>query len=471
MTSSPANARRNRSWLALVLLAVALSMALAVALGGQRRLGAAALAAGWLAVTVVCAVLLGASGRRGGRRELRTWGCLLAWAAAVVPLATHESQATNHDLTSDCSVVLVLALAVVASFGLALSRRFPVAAGLALAGLGALAGMQERLWAAAPASEPDVRAFGYSVATTPSLAQLFIDWRLNLVFAALALVAVAGYLAGVGTLRRHGVRWSVGRTTAWLLGWLIVAVATSSGIGRFAPAMFSVHMTLNLTLNMFAAMVLALAGPFTLARQVLTELDNPAATWLADATRWRSVRFITHPLIALALMTGSYYVIYFGRLFPASLSRHWLHQTICLAFLAIGCLFYTLIIGVDQPPRALPHIGKLGLIIGAMPFHAFFGVIILSRPDVIALAFYNSIHQPWMKALARDQFIGGSIAWAGGELPLLIALVSLLVQWWREDKREASAVDAALDAGTDSSFDAYNEMLARLAENDRRLDN
>ncbi len=467
--SSPTRPPGSRQRIAFALAGGVAAVALAVVLGSPRG-NAALLALGWWLAVVLLAALLGTPSQRGGSREIRVLASLLIGAASLLPLAMHESQAPNHDLTSDASLVVVLALAGVAVWALARSPGRPSLAAGALAALGGVAGLQTRLWRAAPASTPDVRAFGYSVTTTPSFAQLFVDWRLNAVFAALALAAVAAYLVAVRTLHRHGVPWPPGRTIAWLTGWLIVVLATSSGIGRFAPAMFSVHMTLNLTLNMFAAMVLALAGPFTLARAALTAAGRRAADGFIEAARWRSVRFVTHPLVALALMTGSYYVIYFGSLFPASLPRHWLHQAICLAFLAIGCLFYTLIIGVDQPPRELPHIGKLGLIIGAMPFHAFFGVIILSRPDVIALPFYDSIHQPWMKALAHDQFIGGSIAWAGGEFPLLIALISLLVQWWREDKREASEVDAQIDAGGDA-LDAYNEMLARLAENDRSLDN
>ena len=50
---------------------------------------------------------------------------------------------------------------------------------------------------------------------------------------------------------------------------------------------------------------------------------------------------------------------------------------------------------------------------------------------------------------------------------LLIALIALLTQWQRQDTTEARRTDRHLDSGTDQSYDAYNEMMARLAAADR----
>ena len=63
--------------------------------------------------------------------------------------------------------------------------------------------------------------------------------------------------------------------------------------------------------------------------------------------------------------------------------------------------------------------------------------------------------------------LGGTIAWAGGEFPLVIALIALLTQWSRQDSKEGRRIDRHLDAGTDQSYDAYNDMLSQLAERDR----
>ena len=70
----------------------------------------------------------------------------------------------------------------------------------------------------------------------------------------------------------------------------------------------------------------------------------------------------------------------------------------------------------------------------------------------------------------HDQWVGGTIAWAGGEFPLVVALLALFVQWSRQDRKESSRIDRHMDAGTDESYDAYNDMLAQLAERDRQAD-
>ncbi|GAB2490018.1 cytochrome c oxidase assembly protein [Luteococcus sediminum] len=320
----------------------------------------------------------------------------------------------------------------------------------------------------------DVAAIGYSVADWPTLVNLVVKWRINPFFLCLAVAAVASYLWLVHRVHQQGKHWPAGRTAAWVIGWVIVVLLTSSGVGRYAPVVFSVHMFMNLGLNMLAAMVLVLGGYLTLVLQAVPPRGEQHSAgvheWVQTFMRSRLVALLHHPLIALVFMTGTYYVFYLTSLFTRSLEVHWLHQLFYLHFLVSGCIFYGLIIGVDQPVHPLPHLGRLGLIIGAMPFHAFFGVILMSKTSVYAEDFLNSIGHPWMAArgLAHDQWVGGTIAWAGGEFPLAVALGALFVQWARQDKKESDSFDQGIDSGDDESLDAYNQMLTQLAERDRR---
>jgi putative copper resistance protein D len=61
----------------------------------------------------------------------------------------------------------------------------------------------------------------------------------------------------------------VGRTVAWLSGCTVILVATSSGVGRYSMAMFSVHMGVHMLLSMLAPILLVLGGPVTLALRAL----------------------------------------------------------------------------------------------------------------------------------------------------------------------------------------------------------
>ncbi len=308
---------------------------------------------------------------------------------------------------------------------------------------------------------------GYSVAAAPTVWVLLLDWRVNILFLVLGIAAVSLYLFAWLRLRRRDDAWPVGRTVAWVLGWAVIVFTTSSGIGRYSTASFSVHMILHMSLNMLGPILLVLGGPITLALRVAPahRPDEPAGLheWINALLAWRFVRNLYNPLLVWIGFVGSYWLLYFTNIFNLAMRYHWAHQLLDLHFVFIGYLFYSLVIGVDLPPRPLPHIGKLGLVFAAMPFHAFFGVIVMTSSTVIAQQFYSYLNLPWMTNLKGDQYLGGGIAWAAGELPLLIVIIALVTQWAKQDARLATRTDRHLDAGLDDSFEAYNAMLSGLA--------
>jgi putative copper resistance protein D len=173
-------------------------------------------------------------------------------------------------------------------------------------------------------------------------------------------------------------------------------------------------------------------------------------------------RFLSHPLIALALFVGSFYALYFSGLFDAALSSHWAHLVMNAHFLLVGALFFWLIIGIDPSPRQLPALGRLGLLFVAIPLHAFFGLAVMSSNTVIGSGFYAELGLPWIDRLS-DQTTGGGLAWASGEVPMLVVLLALLVQWTRQDERLARRQDRQADRDGDRELEDYNAMLRSLA--------
>jgi cytochrome c oxidase assembly factor CtaG len=310
------------------------------------------------------------------------------------------------------------------------------------------------------------QVFGYDLHAAPSLPVMLFDWRANLLFLAVSVAGAALYVVGVVTLRRRGDAWPAGRTVAWLLGWVVVVLTTSSGLGRYSSAVFSLHMILHMALNMLGPLLLVLGGPITLALRALPAHGRARAAgvreWIAAMLGWRVTHVLFNPLLVFVRFIGAYYLLYFTPIFGFALRYHWAHQLMNAEFLVIGVMLYGLVIGVDAPPRPLPHIGKLGMVLAALPFHAFFGVAVMTSKDVIANDFYRSVGLPWMGSLLADQAVGGGIAWGAGELPLVIVIVALVSQWARQDSRAATRVDRHLDQGTDDSFEAYNAMLAKL---------
>ncbi|APU13638.1 cytochrome c oxidase assembly protein [Actinoalloteichus fjordicus] len=311
-------------------------------------------------------------------------------------------------------------------------------------------------------------ALGYDLDGPPTLTALLLDWRFDLIFGTVALVLAGLYLYGVRRLAKRGDGWQLGRTIAWLAGCATLLIATSSGIGRYAPAMFSVHMGAHMLLAMLVPILLVLGGPVTLALRALPAAGRDAPPgpreWLLAALHSRATMVITHPAIVFTLFVGSFYILYFSGLFDVALQEHWAHLAMNAHFLVTGYLFYWLVIGVDPAPRNLPPLGRLGLLFASMPFHAFFGIALMSSSTVIGDTFYRSLALPWATDLLEDQRLGGGLSWAAGEIPVVVVLIALLVQWARTDGRAARRDDRRADGDGDADRAAYNEMLKNLSE-------
>ncbi|MET0135692.1 MAG: cytochrome c oxidase assembly protein, partial [Kibdelosporangium sp.] len=307
---------------------------------------------------------------------------------------------------------------------------------------------------------------GYALDGAPTFLKMLTDWRFDLVYGTAAIVLAVLYLLGVRRLTARGDKWPVGRTVAWLSGCAVILLATSSGIGRYSPAMFSIHMVSHMMLSMLAPILLVLGGAVTLALRALPAVgkESPPGPreWLLAFMQSPVARVLTHPVVALVLFVGSFYLLYFSGLFDYALDLHWAHLLMNLHFLVTGYVFYWPVIGIDPTPRRLPPVGKLAMVFASMPFHAFFGVVLMGMQQVIGDRFYRSLALPWVTDALSDQRLGGGIAWAAGEIPLLVVVVALLVQWARQDEREANRRDRRADADGESELAAYNAMLQQM---------
>ncbi|SDS54719.1 cytochrome c oxidase assembly protein [Microlunatus soli] len=318
---------------------------------------------------------------------------------------------------------------------------------------------------------PTENYLGYNLPDPPRVTEALLPGRPNLLLLITSATMIGLYLWGVLRLHRNGDRWPISRTICWIVGWLLVVILIGSRMWTYSSATFSWHMVVHMTLNMGAPALLVLGGPLTLVLRTTQRHGAGAAVGLHDVVstvlNWRLVQFLLHPILVWVFFVGSLYVLYFSPLFGIAMRYHWAHQLMAVHFLIIGYLFYWLVIGVDRPPRSLPHIAKLGYIFAAMPFHAFFAVAVLSGGAIIGENFYVSLDLPWLTDLAAQQRAGGQVTWATGEIPLFIVIIALVAQWFAQDQREARRKDRAADSGHDDSLAAYNEMLAALAARDR----
>ncbi|MFI9756446.1 cytochrome c oxidase assembly protein [Streptomyces sp. NPDC051963] len=302
---------------------------------------------------------------------------------------------------------------------------------------------------------------------------LFTEWHFDPVFAFGTATAALLYLAGVRKLRARGDKWPVGRTISWLAGLAVTVLATMSGLNAYGKVLFSVHMGQHMILAMTVPILLVLGAPATLALRALPaapkdEPDGPREL-LMRLLHSRYVKVVSHPVVASVLFIGSAFVVYYTSLFETLMRSHLGHMVMLVHFLAVGLLFFWVVIGIDPGPRRPPHLGRLFVLILTMPFHSWFSISLMSSTALIGEGWWSLLDRPWVERAMDDQYDAGAIAWATGDIPVLITTIILAVQWVRSDQREARRIDRQIDRGDHNDpLAAYNAYLAGLHARDRR---
>ncbi|MDA8368565.1 MAG: cytochrome c oxidase assembly protein [Nocardiopsaceae bacterium] len=312
---------------------------------------------------------------------------------------------------------------------------------------------------------------GFPMPPPMSATTLLTLWRPDLFFI-MAVVVMGGlYAAGVVRLRRRGDTWPWGRSVAWVAGLVCIVAVLLSGFGTYAMLLFSTHMLQHMLLSMLIPILLVLGAPVTLALRAFKPAeqrgDRGPREWLNALLQSRYSRFVTHPAVAVPLFVLSPYALYFTPMFGVLMNDHLGHIFMNIHFLLTGFLFYWIIVGVDPAPRKMPYLLRIVLLLAAMGVHAFFGITIMMQSAPLAMEYYGQFDVPWNEGLAEDQYMGGGIAWAVGEVPTLLVMVALSVQWSRDEERTERRRERHSRRGgsDDADMDAYNAYLQEL---DRR---
>jgi putative copper resistance protein D len=287
---------------------------------------------------------------------------------------------------------------------------------------------------------------------------------------------VALYIKGVVVLTKRGDKWPVGRTISFALAISAIDYATSGGLGVYALFSFEYHMIAHMVIGMIAPIGLVLSAPVTLALRTLplgrTPEERGVRGMLIALLHSRYSVILTNPITALALFDGSLFVLYFTDLFGNLMQSHAGHLFMNIHFLLAGFLFFHVIIGIDPNPKKIPYIVRIVVLFAAMSIHAFFSIALISSTTLLDGGYYASLQTPWLTDLLADQNAGGSIGWAMGEIPIILALIATFIQWMRDDKRETKRIDrneARLAAmGEPDELAQYNNYLSQLQRRDEK---
>ncbi len=258
--------------------------------------------------------------------------------------------------------------------------------------------------------------------------------------AALALGVAAGGLYAVGVYVQHamGRHWSWRRTAAFGAAVAAFLYATQAGPARYDTTLFSAHVQQHLLLGMVVGALAALGAPITL---LLQAAPRGVQTRAARLLHGRVATTLTHPVVVWLLFTGTMFVLYLTPLYELSLRNDGVHAVVHGHFVLSGFVFFAVALGTDPVGRRLPAGARLLMVLATVPFHAFLGVAILTGTEPIAGEWYASVVRPTDVSILEDQRDGGALMWGGGEVLTLLAAAVIMVQWMRQDEREAARAD------------------------------
>ena len=324
-------------------------------------------------------------------------------------------------------------------------------------------------------SDPAIAIAGMPTPPAPNLWNIVSQYDPDALMIGVLVLAVALYILGVVKLTRQGDRWPVGRTIAFALGISAIDFATSGGLGVYSRFSFEYHMIAHMVLGMIAPIGIVLGAPITLALRTLPQGRKGDERGIRGGViallHSKPTSVITNPVVVLSIFDGSLFALYFTPLFGSMMQSHIGHLLMNVHFLLAGILFFHVIIGIDPNPRKVPHLVRIVMLFAAMSIHAFFSIALISSSTLLDQGYYGSLQTPWVTDLLENQNAGGSIGWAMGEIPIILALIATFIQWTRDDKRETRRIDrneARLSAlGKPDELAQYNEYLAALNQRDK----
>jgi cytochrome c oxidase assembly factor CtaG len=255
-------------------------------------------------------------------------------------------------------------------------------------------------------------------------------------------LAVAGFLyvrADRRVRRERGERRVPrARRRAFLAGLAVIFVALESPIDTGSATSFSTHMVQHLLLTMFAAPLLVLGAPITLA---LLGSSPSNRRRLSGALGSTPLRILSEPIVAWAAFFGVLWGSHFTGLFEASLRSDGVHALEHVAYLTTAVLFWMPIVARDPSPARLAYPARILYLFFAMASMAFLGLALFSATHVLYPT-YAAV-QGTAKAMA-DQRTGGALMWVGGMVNIVPALAAVMLGWMRADERTARRIDAQL---------------------------
>jgi cytochrome c oxidase assembly factor CtaG len=314
---------------------------------------------------------------------------------------------------------------------------------------------------------------GYTGPTQLTLARAVTQWTADVPVIALVVALGAAYLAGVLRVRRGGrsasqdhgggggdTPWPAGRVVAFCgLGLGFLVYATMSWVGVYQGVLFYARATQTVLLVLVVPLFLAMGRPLTLLSAAAPKVGRSVEKVIGS----RPAVALTFPAITTFALVAVPFAMYFTGWYTAFFRSTGVRELSYLALMAAGYLYFWTFLHLDPVPRSYNRAVSMWITAAQVVGDAFFGIAVIADQNLLGLAHYQALHRPFGPSFATDQVIGGGVLWILGDFVGLPFLAVQLIAAMREDKAQAAAIDAELDAR-----EVITEAT-RVAEEEERL--
>jgi cytochrome c oxidase assembly factor CtaG len=303
-------------------------------------------------------------------------------------------------------------------------------------------------------------AAGYVGPPKFTLGRAFTGWTLDVPMLVLILLLAGWYLASARKIRKAGGQWGTGRAIAFCgLGLGFWVIATMSWVGVYQDVLFYARATQTVLLVLVVPLFLAMGKPLTL----LIETHPAVGRRVEAMIRSRVAKVVTFPAITTLLLVAVPMSMYFTSWYTAVFTSGTVRELTYLILMVPGYVFFWTLLRVDPVPKRYPYGVAMWITAAEVVGDAFFGIAIIADQTILGAAHYHAVGYPFGPSLATSQVLGGGIIWILGDSVGLPFLAVQLIQMMREDKEEAAAIDAELDARDAARKDAARKDAARDA--------
>ncbi|TQF69097.1 cytochrome c oxidase assembly protein [Rhodococcus spelaei] len=276
-----------------------------------------------------------------------------------------------------------------------------------------------------------------------TLSTALSSWRWDVPTLVVVAALGGGYGRAYSIAARRGAGVGRGRLLCFLLlGCALWLVAAFSFVGVYADTLFWVRALQVVLLLFVVPFGLALGKPVTVARAALGETGRARVDAVVGS---RAARALTYPATTSLAMLATPWLLYLTGWYPAVLEHQGVDQLTRLLLVAVGFGYFYSRLQVDPVPHRYSQMISLAITVVEVIGDGVLGIVIWLGPE-IAAEYYQQFARSWGPDRRTDQAIGAGILWLLGDVIGIPFLLVLMRAFSLDDRAQAEAIDAELDA-------------------------